>query len=965
MAGRQKLKNMNFKKEIFYLILIASAFILFFPKLSLAADFDLYPVSGSCLRSQPQATLTWQTATGTPYQVWRSVDGGPYSQVYSTVGLSYVDTSIFSDKRYDYQIKTSGIPQCRIGVPQCSSDIERLNPLYCPPYLNEPMSICEVIGPKINLTWDSISGDLDYYRVFRDKDGGGFQLLYETDNTFYNDGPDLYANSQYSYYIEARWTDGGMASSSIWTKTAQACPPILNYATTCLRSVEPGGPRVNLSWNGLLGVQEYDVYQIPPGTTFATRIATTTATTYSDNLVQSLPNQYYNNGTVSYYVQAVWSGVSRDSLTKQVSIFPCPPFLKVDDICQGTYGKYMHLYWTGTLNANPYHIYRGDGAGEPNDYRGQVLASAPRIFDDSVDDPGSYTYKVVAVGTPNLTSNLFFQDIDCTTPNPPLPPPSFYNPVARCQACGVYPSKSVVINSWSSSNNVLYYRLLRSGFGGIYDGATTSFTDCGGEKNYTYDYSVVAFGQNATSGSATSATVTFVDCEQPSTPDPVTFNTGCGPLGSYVSLSWNLTTNTYGYEVWRKEGAGEFSLKSTLASNIHTWTDVPVTTSTLYYYKVIAKGPPGALPKESSVLTVTSNSCIPTLPVLTFIRDCSVVTPLIVLNWTTNGVNTDHFDIYREDYSTTIPIANPGGSIRTWTNSVGGNTAYRYKIVAVGYLGQKTSTSYQGVTSWYCAPPGPFTLNPPTISCPSGSYSYPQSDLSWGNSLEAIQYRLNRYLFSGNSVSETTTVVATITSPYKDRGYGNALSFSGDDYIGFSNSPSLNNLTALTIELWAKPNNTTSFMGVLGTGDQWNSSGTSFYFRGVDPSPYRFRFTVTSGAQYQSISWGEYEKGQYQYGRWYHIVGTYDGAIARLYVDGVFKSSVSQIGIVINDAALQIGKVGGVGGNLRGEIDNVRILGVNKEVNRTIMRGIKYLHPIESLQEFLMGKRQPRPKIGS
>ena len=48
-----------------------------------------------------------------------------------------------------------------------------------------------------------------------------------------------------------------------------------------------------------------------------------------------------------------------------------------------------------------------------------------------------------------------------------------------------------------------------------------------------------------------------------------------------------------------------------------------------------------------------------------------------------------------------------------------------------------------------------------------------------------------------------------------------------------------------------------------------------------------------------------------------------------------------------------------------GEIDNVRILGVNKEVNRTIMRGIKYLHPIESLQEFLMGKRQPRPKIGS
>lgn len=38
-------------------------------------------------------------------------------------------------------------------------------------------------------------------------------------------------------------------------------------------------------------------------------------------------------------------------------------------------------------------------------------------------------------------------------------------------------------------------------------------------------------------------------------------------------------------------------------------------------------------------------------------------------------------------------------------------------------------------------------------------------------------------------------------------------------------------------------------------------------------------------------------------------------------------------------------------------IENIRILGVNKEINRTIMRGIKYLHPIESLQELLLGER--------
>jgi hypothetical protein len=46
-------------------------------------------------------------------------------------------------------------------------------------------------------------------------------------------------------------------------------------------------------------------------------------------------------------------------------------------------------------------------------------------------------------------------------------------------------------------------------------------------------------------------------------------------------------------------------------------------------------------------------------------------------------------------------------------------------------------------------------------------------------------------------------------------------------------------------------------------------------------------------------------------------------------------------------------------------IENIRILGVNKEVNRTIMKGIKYLHPIESLQELLLGERQPRYKKGN
>lgn len=46
-------------------------------------------------------------------------------------------------------------------------------------------------------------------------------------------------------------------------------------------------------------------------------------------------------------------------------------------------------------------------------------------------------------------------------------------------------------------------------------------------------------------------------------------------------------------------------------------------------------------------------------------------------------------------------------------------------------------------------------------------------------------------------------------------------------------------------------------------------------------------------------------------------------------------------------------------------LENVKILDVNHTINRTILRGIKFFHPIEALREILLGSRPPRYKIGS
>ena len=44
-------------------------------------------------------------------------------------------------------------------------------------------------------------------------------------------------------------------------------------------------------------------------------------------------------------------------------------------------------------------------------------------------------------------------------------------------------------------------------------------------------------------------------------------------------------------------------------------------------------------------------------------------------------------------------------------------------------------------------------------------------------------------------------------------------------------------------------------------------------------------------------------------------------------------------------------------------LENVKVLEMNKHINRSLMRGTRHLHPIEMLQELLAGVEVPRPRI--
>jgi len=149
---------------------------------------------------------------------------------------------------------------------------------------------------------------------------------------------------------------------------------------------------------------------------------------------------------------------------------------------------------------------------------------------------------------------------------------------------------------------------------------------------------------------------------------------------------------------------------------------------------------------------------------------------------------------------------------------------------------------------------------------------------------------------------------------------GQALSFDGvDDYVNVPynstlDSPSVTN--EFTIEAWIYPNVVASNKAILERSDElriYTQSANRFYIM--------TRFVGDAGGSaVNSIT-------TYQANNWYHIVGIYDGAVLKIYINGVLDNSVVYNKTINSDTstALRLGKSGIAEREFNGFIDEVRI----------------------------------------
>lgn len=190
-----------------------------------------------------------------------------------------------------------------------------------------------------------------------------------------------------------------------------------------------------------------------------------------------------------------------------------------------------------------------------------------------------------------------------------------------------------------------------------------------------------------------------------------------------------------------------------------------------------------------------------------------------------------------------------------------------------------------------------------------------------------LQHKYNEA--SGSSAADSSSNGHTATlyggATWVTGQTGNAVNLDGANDYGLVTTSDLNQITgAVTISAWIYlPAPTPDWAPVVSR--QIGSTGDEYYFLGVVGTSVRFYVTTSAGTSNYTVG------PTITTGTWHHIVGTYDGASVKLYVDSALSFSVSHTGTFASDTNPLVigGNVNSGGGPVMelfgGRIDNLRI----------------------------------------
>ena len=384
------------------------------------------------------------------------------------------------------------------------------------------------------------------------------------------------------------------------------------------------------------------------------------------------------------------------------------------------------------------------------------------------------------------------------------------------------------------------------------------------------------------------------DTTPPSAPGTLTATGGAGQ----AALAWGAATDDVGvarYNVHRSTTSG---FVPTTANRIAQPTDTSYTDTSLpagtYYYKVAAEdgaGNVGGASNEAAATVAAADFTPPTVSITAPSAGATVSGTIAVNASASDDVGVagvqfklDGVDLGAEDTSTPYSVS--------WDTQGALNGSHSLTAVARDAAGNSATSSAIAVT---VANSGASTAGL------RAAYAFDE-----GSGSTALDSSENH---------RTATIVGGTWAAGK---FGSAVSLNGTG--NEVDPPALGTFykSAFTYEAWVRKQSAKVDVTVLGS---WTSAQAGGPMIWVDHVAGRYRLTLGANSANYLDSGRTPAVGQ-----WQHVAATYDGSVARFYVDGVQTASTTFTGNVGNSDTWRIGAYGSTpGGFFDGLVDNVRI----------------------------------------
>jgi len=611
--------------------------------------------------SVSQINVTWtapSVGTVTSYHLKSSLDAYA-SNIYSSTGLAYSQTSLAANTQYTYRVygvNGDGIESATYAT------ISK----YTWANIATGVSVAVASMNQLNITWAAPTGGVSSYHLYRGVTQVGGNIV----TTSYND-TGLTPNVQYTYTIKSVNPDSieGAATTGIAKYTLTDIP-------TSPAATAASVSQINVSWAAPATGTVSSYHLKSSLDSYASNIYSSTGLSYSQTSL-AVNTQY------TYRIYGV-NGDGTESATYATIAKYTWPNAPTSQSAAAASATQMNVSWTAPAGgAYHYHVRSSSDAYATIKYDNTTAA----FNETGLTANTQYTYRIYSVNA-DSTENANYVSTAAKYTWPNIPTGLTVN-VASATQLNV---------SWTAPvGGASVYHLYRgvTQVGG--DIATTSYNDTSLTANTQYTYTVKSVNADGVEGAATTGVAKYTLTNVPASISASASST------SQLDVSW--TAPAVGT-------VASYHLKSSLdayASNIYSstglsYSQTSLTVNTQYTYRIYGVNGDGT---ESATYATVAKYTWPNAPT----AQSAVAASDTQVNVTWSAPTTGGASRYQvrssSDAYATVKYDNTTAAFNE--TGLTGNTAYTYRIYAAN-ADDVVNTGYVAttpVTTWVGAPTAP------------------------------------------------------------------------------------------------------------------------------------------------------------------------------------------------------------------------------------------------------------------